>query len=269
MITSHTKLNAVIGAPLTHSLSPALHSCAYELLGIDAVFLAFELRDTALYARAAKMLSIGLTSVTMPHKQSIMRFLDSIDEDAKKVGAVNTVINRDGTLTGYNTDIEGIRCALEGVELRGKRILVLGAGGAARTCAHVVASANGSLFIRNRDTKKARQIANDFNGSTAPCEFPDIIINATPIGMHPDTNASPLPDFPFTNEMTVFDCVYNPVETRLLRDARVLGARTISGADMFLAQALAQIELWTASCIPKKIKQTLSMFLKRQLHQKF
>lgn len=265
--TSKTQLNAVIGYPLMYSQSPALHTLAYKLLGIDATLLAFSSRNPASLIRAVKTMPIPLVAVTMPYKETIIKYLNEIHEDARAVNAVNTIINRNGVLMGYNTDIVGIRETLAGIEIKGRRVLVLGAGGAGRAVMYVIGKNNGTLFLYNRDAQKARTLSRAFGGNVisehAMRNEPfDIIINATPVGMYPNHDVTPLANYQFTSRHIVFDLVYSPLQTRLLQEAKLAGAHTISGLDMFLAQALAQITLWTKKTIPHSIQKKLKTFLK-------
>lgn len=251
IISSKTKLNAVIGWPLEHSLSPVLHNAIYQKNGVDAVMLALAHRNIGFLVKVIRNLPIHLTAVTMPHKQSVMKYLDWIDEAALTVGAVNLVINRNGKLGGYNTDITGIERALKGTRIKGKGVLILGAGGAARAAAYYVKSRGGRLFCFNRTFRKAEKLTEEFKGEAVVAEdFKkinsgiDVIINATPVGMdgvYPDCL------FPFdllNRRQIVFDMVYNPLETKLLKLARKAGAMAISGLEMFVGQALEQARLW-------------------------
>lgn len=269
-ITSSTKLCAVIGYPLKHSLSPSLHTYVYDLLGIDAVLLAFDSQNLSGLLTAIKVLPVTLCTVTMPYKERIMEHLDTVDGEVSTVGAVNTLINRNGVLEGYNTDIIGIRKSFEGIEIKGKRVLICGAGGAAHASAYVLSGAGGFVTITNRDPERTDEFAAKFHAQTiflsdVHAKDFDIIVNATPVGMHPHTAGTPLERFPFHEGHIVFDCIYNPPQTRLLQEAKAAGAKTISGLDMFLAQALAQIQLWTNAEVPEAIQHQAKKFLLTQL----
>ena len=247
-------LNAVIGHPLSHSRSPKLHNPVYERLKLNARLLPFSHPDIKVLVSAIRMLPIHLTAVTMPHKQSIMSLLDTVDSAAKKVGALNTVINRGGKLHGYNTDIDGIRYALRGVTLKDRNVLLVGAGGAAYAVGYVVKEGGGNLLYLNRTPQKAKKLQKMFGGllvreGELREEGIDVIINATPLGMYPETSAIPIPEKLLHKHQTVFDLVYNPVETKLLKLAKKKGAQTISGLEMFAVQGLRQIELSTGKKI--------------------
>lgn len=247
MITASTKLTAVIGNPIGHSRSPEFHSAEYAKRGIDAVMLAFAHDDVGALVQAVRTLGIELTAVTLPHKEKILPFLDEVDPLAVRIGAVNTVIQKDGRLLGFNTDYVGIAAALEGVEIAGKTVLILGAGGAARPLAAYVQDQGGNLLCLNRDHERAEALIKGFGGKVATeadALNADVIVNATPVGMHPNVEASPLDKKYLRAGQVVFDFVYNPEETRLLREAREAGAEIRSGKHMFEAQALKQIQLW-------------------------
>ncbi len=244
-----TKLTAVIGDPVIHSLSPLLHNKIYENEKIDAVMLAFGNPSIEKLIEAMRVLPIHLVAVTMPHKQTIMPFLDEIDKAAQAIGAVNTVVSREGKLTGYNTDIVGIAKALEGVTLKNADVLLVGAGGAARTVAHYLRNESAHIYCHNRDSVQAEHLSRAF-GAVHLRDLVDgpssyrLIVNATPIGMNPNPDAIPIPDTLIKSDTAVFDLVYSPFETKLLKIARGKGARAISGLTMFLEQGLEQERLW-------------------------
>lgn len=243
--------NMIIGYPLTHTLSPLLHACIYQKLGIDAEMQALPGEDVPELIEKIRSERVGLTAVTIPHKEAIIPYLDWIEEEARMIGAVNTIINRDGVLKGYNTDVIGIRAALSRPRIFGKHVLLLGAGGAARAVAFVVREAGGHMICVNRSREAGEQLVHDFGGRVgrledlSPNEI-DVIINATSIGMYPHVDASPLPATWLRSHHVVFDVVYNPRDTRLLQIARAVGATVISGMEMFVIQAEAQVELWLA-----------------------
>ncbi len=247
MITAQTKLNAVIGFPLAHSLSPAFHNEEYVKRGYDAVLLAFESEDLASLVHTIRTLKIGLTAVTLPFKEAIIPFINDVDRLAKRLQSVNTVIQKDGKLMGFNTDYFGIEKALEGVELAGKTVLLLGAGGVAKPAAAFVTDCGAKLLCMNRNPVRATELVSEFGGHVVEDltnENFDVIINATPVGLTPNVDESPLDAHFLRAGQVVFDIVYNPEETRLLREAKAAGAQTRSGLAMFKAQALEQIRLW-------------------------
>lgn len=244
-----TKLTAVIGDPVTHSLSPLLHNAVYAELKVDAVMLAFGNPSVEKLVAAIRALPIHLAAVTMPHKQNIMPLLDVIDATAKDIGAVNTVVNRGGELHGYNTDIAGIAEALSRVKLKNANALLIGAGGAARTVAFHLRREGARIFCTNRDREPAEALLSDFPGTfVEPNDFGthsfDLVVNATPIGMRPNEGATPYPEEFIREGSSVFDLVYSPLTTRLLASALRRGARALSGLTMFLAQGIEQERLW-------------------------
>lgn len=249
MISPSTKLTAVFGDPVTHSLSPLLHNAFYQRENVDAVWLAFGNASIEPLIAAMRALPIHLAAVTMPHKQTIMPLLDEIDATARDIGAVNTVINRDGKLSGFNTDVVGISEALKGTSLTSASVLLIGAGGAARTVAYLLKKEGAKIFCYNRDQKQAEDLTHSFGGAVVEeQEFSkttfDVIINATPVGMKPNVDATPFPEEFIRSGSAVFDLVYSPLETKLLSEASRRGARTISGLTMFLAQGVEQERLW-------------------------
>src|SRR3989344_8691835 len=211
--------------------------------------LAFGNPSVEKLVAAMRALPIHLAAVTMPHKQTIMPLLDEVDSVAKDIGAVNTVVYREGKLTGYNTDVVGIAKALMGVALKDAAVLLIGAGGAARTVAHYLRSEGASIYCNNRDVAQAEQLSRTFGATHIQdvAEGPSsyrLVVNATPIGMNPNPDAMPVPEALIGPETAVFDLVYSPLETKLLKTARGKGARAISGLTMFLAQGLEQERLW-------------------------
>ena len=231
-------------------MSPTLHNTFYTRNAIDAVMIAIAHPDIAQVVQVLRTVPIALAAITVPHKQTIMPLLDEIDPMAQHVGAVNTVINRNDTLVGYNTDIDGIAYALKDIPLRGKDVLLLGAGGAASVCAAYIAQQGGNLICYNRTPEKAQQLATHWKGTAVGTiqdllpRAPQIIINATTVGMFPAVNVMPLPQELLMKGQVVFDVIYNPQEKLLLKTAREAGARIINGLPMFIAQGLAQERLW-------------------------
>ncbi len=269
IISSRTQLCGVMGDPIEHSLSPVMHNSAFQKLGLDCVYLAFRVPKESLEFAMVGVVGLGVLgiNVTIPHKSAVMRFLDHVDENALLIGAVNTVVNRDGELTGYNTDSTGSLRALEhaGVELQGKRIALLGAGGAARAIAFMLSDSAESITILNRTESRAASLSDSLKKSREikvnvkklcdesvrrTLSEADILINATPIGMWPHIDASPVGKEFLRRDLTVFDLVYNPIETRLLRDAHENGCRIVDGVDMLVYQGAASFELWTGEQAP-------------------
>jgi len=257
MINQTTKLNAAVGFPIKHSLSPSLHEQIYKDNNINAILLTFASKDMQSFTHAIRTLPIYLTAVTMPNKLTVMEYLDEIDEVAKKINAVNTIINKDGKLYGYNTDIIGVARALREVVIRNKNILLIGAGGAARTVACYLNQVGGLPLYLNRTIEDAEILASEFGGKVIQLhelesKNIDIIINATPVGMYPNIEDMPIPENLLDSHQTVMDIVYNPVETKLLMTAKEKGAKIIPGLEMFVGQALEQVRLWSGKEIDDK-----------------
>lgn len=255
-VTSRMRVYGVIGDPIAHSLSPALHNAAFRACKMDAIYLPFRVTDLNDFLREIEPLGISGFSITLPHKEKILAHLDHIDPLAKFVGAVNTVVvKRGGKLFGYNTDCLGILRALEGkLVIRASRILIFGAGGVARAAAFTLARTGASVSICSRRLEHAaalaRAVHGEFVGRAALRKMRfDAIINATPVGMHPRESESPLAPGEM-NCRLAFDTVYRPRNTKFLQLAAQRGIETVSGLEMFLAQGIAQWELWTGQSAP-------------------
>jgi 3-dehydroquinate dehydratase / shikimate dehydrogenase len=255
-VDRQTRVYGVIGDPVGHSLSPVMQNAGFQARRINAIYLPFLVRDLKDFIAAVQPLAIRGFSVTVPHKERIVRFLDDCDPLAEKIGAVNTVVvRRDGKLHGYNTDYVGVLRTLESrIPLRNSRILVLGSGGAARAVAFALAQAGASVLVCARRPGKAKALARAVGGQAIerkhlPSLSFDAIVNSTPVGMHPNVSQAPL-DAKELNCSLVFDTIYRPRETKLLQLAARHGIQTVSGIDMFLAQGTAQWELWTGKRAP-------------------
>jgi 3-dehydroquinate dehydratase/shikimate dehydrogenase len=253
-----TRVYGVIGNPVSHSLSPLLHNTGFITRRMNDVYLPFLVPDLRDFLRAVHPLGIHGFSVTLPHKQAILRHLDDCDPLAAAIGAVNTVVVRPGgKLYGYNTDYVGVLRALQQrVALRGSRVLLYGAGGAARAIAFALVQEGAIVNICARRPSEARKLACAAGGKAIERrqlrrEFFDAIVNATPVGMHPRAGASPLRAEEL-NCRLVFDSIYRPQKTRLLQLAARRGIETVSGIEMFIAQGTAQWEIWTGLRAPEK-----------------
>jgi shikimate dehydrogenase len=251
MIDQRTKLYGVVGYPLGHTLSPAMHNAAFSESGLNAVYLTFETRDIAGCLRGMKALGLRGMSVTLPHKTKVVPLLDGTDDVAKRIGAVNTIVNEDGRLIGFNTDGIGALKALEKAsELSGKTCLLIGAGGAARAIGFVLKENGVQVILANRSAERGRALALSLGCPFVPLDglegtTADLLINATPVGMAPQQEACPVPESTLKDGMVVMDIVYNPLETRLLRAARARGCLTVDGLGMFVHQGAEQFRLWT------------------------
>lgn len=269
-MNSDTIMYGVFGDPVRHSKSPVMLNRAFRETGINAAYAAFHIPAEQLEAavRGIRALGFGGVNVTIPHKQAVMRWLDEVDEDAAAIGAVNTIVVRDGKLIGYNTDGIGyVRSLTEeaGFRVRGKRILLIGAGGAARGVAHALAKQQpAAIYIANRTRERAAELAADI-GKFADCSglslaeldgLPDLdlIVNTTSVGMHPKVNELPVDEGWLHRHvgagMTVSDLVYNPLTTRFLAEAAERGARIHSGLGMFVYQGAYAFEYWTGKPAP-------------------
>jgi shikimate dehydrogenase len=271
-ISGKTGVCGVIGDPVEHSLSPVMHNAAFEELNLDFVYLAFrvrreELREAIIGARSLDLQGLN---VTMPHKNAVMRYLDEIDSTARSIGAVNTILNDEGRLMGYNTDGIGALKALEenGITPNGKKLLLLGAGGAGKAIAFHAAREVEELVILNRTPQKAKKLAEvlrkefnkKINGDALSTEImkeelrdADILVNATSVGMHPDIDQSLVPPSSLRTDLCVMDIIYTPLETKLAKDAKATGAKVVSGIEMLFYQGAASFEIWTNHPAPVKV----------------
>jgi 3-dehydroquinate dehydratase/shikimate dehydrogenase len=255
-LTQKTRVFGVIGNPIGHSLSPLLHNTGYVAGKKDAVFLPFLVEQLGEFLKVSREIGLAGFSVTLPHKEKIFNYLDACEPLAEEIGAVNTVtVRRDGKLAGSNTDYVGVLRALEGkMQLKGSRIVIFGAGGAARAAAFAIAEAGGEVWVCARREKAAKQLARAVHGRVLRRralrrERFDAILNTTPVGMHPHAETSPL-EAAELNCSLVMDMVYRPLQSKLLRMATARGIKTVSGVEMFLAQGIAQWELWMGSRAP-------------------
>jgi 3-dehydroquinate dehydratase / shikimate dehydrogenase len=259
-----TRVYGTIGNPIAHSLSPVMHNAAFQTRGINAVHLPFLVKNLPDFLGAIKPLGIFGFGITLPHKQAIMRYLDDCDPVAAEIGAVNTVAIRGGKLHGYNTDCIGVLRALEPrMQLRGSRILILGAGGAARAAAFALAQAGSAVVIGARRKRQAEALAKAVRGEAIGLNALhrmsfDAIVNATPVGMHPSVQDAPL-ERRDLNCGVVFDMIYRPQVTRLLQLAARRGLGTVSGIEMFVAQGIAQWEIWTGARAPAGVMRRAAM----------
>jgi shikimate dehydrogenase len=277
MISAKTKICGLIGDPVEHSVSPAMHNAAFSSLGLDYIYLPLRVaRDNLAKAiDGLKVLNIRGLNVTIPHKVAVIPLLDEMEPLAEKIGAVNTIVNDKGRLKGHNTDAGGFLKALleRGVEPRGKKVVVLGAGGASRAISFTLAERGAEIVILNRrlemdwavklassisqlSTKEVKALELNNENLSSVLEAADVLVNATSVGMSPNSNNSPLPARLLKPELVVFDVVYNPLKTRLLAEAEAAGAETISGIDMLVWQGALAFELWTGARAPIDIMKT-------------
>jgi shikimate dehydrogenase len=266
-IDSHTILYGVFGDPIRHSRSPIMLNRAFQEADMNAVYAAFHVRPDELgdAVRGIRALGYRGINVTIPHKVEVMQYLDVIDEGARVVGAVNTIVNEDGKLIGYNTDGIGYVRSLKeetGIDLLGKNVLVLGAGGAARGVAYALAKEGaGCIYIANRTKERALELADTISAFTKTIglgldEISNVVdevafvLNTTSAGMHPHTDELPMPVELLREHHLVSDLIYNPRITRFLREAEALGARIHGGLGMFIYQGAYAFEYWTGKPAP-------------------
>jgi len=278
VISGKTRVYGVIGDPIEHSLSPAMHNAAFNHLKLDCVFLAFRVKAAELEDAVRGMRGLGIhgLNVTMPHKDAVTKYLDEVDATVKFLGSVNTILNDDGRLLGFNTDGVGALRALRdnGVDLNGKKLLLLGAGGAAKAIAHAFAKEVEELYILNRASEKAKDLAEALSralgrkvvgDALSPSAVQrnlrdaDVLINATSAGMHPNINQSLVAPQWLKPDLTVMDIVYNPLETKLAKDAKAAGARVVSGVEMLLYQGAASFEIWTGLSAPIEVMRRAAL----------
>ncbi|HEY56650.1 MAG TPA: shikimate dehydrogenase [Dehalococcoidia bacterium] len=273
-ISGKTKVCGVIGDPIEHTMSPVMHNTAFRELGLDYVYLAFRVKGEELAQAIEGMRALGISglNVTIPHKVAVIPFLDELDPLAKKIGAVNTIVNDAGFLRGYNTDASGFLRALRdrGFEPGGKQVAMLGAGGASRAISFVLAESGANLVILNRwqeldwaeelarqinDTfkKEVKALESDEANLEAALDRADIVVNATSVGMSPHIDESPVPARLLRPDLAVFDIVYNPLKTRLATEAARAGAETVMGLDMLVWQGALSFEMWTGKEAPVEL----------------
>ncbi len=270
MIDAHTQLVGVLGYPVRHSLSPRMHNRAFAHLGLNWVYLAFEVSPDALADAIAGMRGLGIQglNLTIPHKEAVHTLVDQLTPTAQTIGAVNTVYWESGRLVGDNTDAEGFLRALEGegVSPDGARVLVMGAGGSARAVIYALQSRGCEVLLANRTLERAQQLANAFGLKTVmPLDRAHLapilaevqgVVNCTALGMTP--NADTMPDLPLEwlpGTAWVCDLVYRPLQTRLLRSAQARGLKTVSGLGMLVHQGALAFERWTGMPAPVAVME--------------
>jgi shikimate dehydrogenase len=261
----------LIGWPVEHSISPAMHNAAFDALGLRWRYTLLPTPPRQLETKLINLKEQGYrgANVTVPHKEAVKPYLDEIANAVRAIGAVNTIVVHEKRLIGHNTDAEGFFTALRkaGFEAAGKRALVLGAGGAARAAAYALAQAGCTVAVHNRTVSRAAELAHHLQrtGVRAPVTWVpasailadldlssfDLLVNATPVGMWPRPAASPWPEaLPLPSHWIIFDLVYNPAQTRLLAQARAAGATAVAGLDMLVHQGALAFELWTGRSPP-------------------
>lgn len=258
-INGSTEIYGIMGNPVAHSLSPAMHNGAFAFLGLNKAYLPFVVQDVAQAMTGFRALGIKGVSVTIPHKQAVIAHLDSIDPVAVKIGAVNTLVINNGAIHGANTDWLGANRALsEKISLPGASVLLLGAGGSARAIGFGLLEAGASISIASRTPEKGQALAKLLGCPWLPLSEAanagaEALVNATSLGMGSQQDLSPIAAKALANFRVVMDIVYAPLATRLLQEAKVAGCRTIDGLAMLLYQGAAQFELWTGQQAPVEV----------------
>jgi len=250
------KIYGVIGNPVSKSMGYLIHNRAFREIGSPHIYVSFLVENVEKFFIAFKDFFSGL-SVTMPAKENIMPLLDKVDAAAQSIGAVNTVVEEDGKWVGYNTDCSGAIGALDSyTSLKNKNILILGSGGTAKAIGYGIKEKGGRLTVSyNRNKERGESLAKELDCQLVHCsdagtQSIDILINCSPVGMNPNINQTPFIARDFKEGMVVFDSVYNPLETKLLREAKTAGCTVIPGSELFINQAARQFELWTGQPAP-------------------
>jgi shikimate dehydrogenase len=276
-VNGKSRVCAIIGNPVDHSLSPVMHNAAFKELRLNLVYVAFKVTSGELETAVLGAKSLGLQglNITMPHKQAVMKYLDEVDVTAKSVGAVNTVLCKNGKLIGYNTDGRGAISALQenGVYTEEKKMVILGAGGAAKAIAYQASQDLSELVILNRTHEKAKKLAESIKSfgvkvkigtlshEIMRTEMPttDILVNATSLGMHPKSGCSPVPSDILRSDLCVMDIIYNPLDTQLAKDAKAKGAKVVSGLEMLIYQGAVAFEIWTNYPAPIEVMRKAAL----------
>jgi shikimate dehydrogenase len=277
-ITGKTRVCGVIGDPIEHSLSPILHNAAFNSLNLGYVFLAFKVKSAEVGNAISGMRALDIhgLNVSMPHKKAVINYLYEIDQTAKFLNAVNTIYNKNGKLLGFNTDGVGALKALKenGANPAGKKVLLLGSGGAARAIAYALAQEADELVVLNRTVEQAKELASLLNrtfskkvvaDSLTPSAIQenlrgcDILVNATSVGMKPNANQSVIAPEWLKPNLAVMDIVYNPIETKLAKDAKSAGAKVVSGVEMLIYQGAASFEIWTGKSAPVEVMRKAAL----------
>ena len=250
-VNAMTEVYGLIGNPVSHSLSPAMHNAAFEAVGLNSVYIAFRVERLEEAIGGMRAFGIRGLNVTVPWKVGVMKYLDAVDVTALDVGAVNTIRSEEGLLKGFNTDCSGaVRSIERWTEMSGREVVILGAGGAGRAVAFGVKGRGAKLTVLDSVPRKAEELAREVGCSSgSPGHLDrigcDILINATPVGMYPDVSSSPVDPDLLKNIDIVFDVIYNPLKTRLLKDAESRGCRIVNGLDMLVQQGVDAFEIWT------------------------
>ena len=262
-ITGKTRITGIFGYPVEHSLSPAMHNAAFKSLGLDFCYVPFPVHPEHLHdaVKAIKALNFTGVNVTVPHKEKVIPFLDEINEESSFIGAVNTIVNSNGSLKGYNTDGRGFMLSLSenGVSLAGKDILVIGSGGASRAIAYYLCQKSKSVTIYNRTRERGERLVRDLKKLYNNVSLQDsishikdfhLIVNATSVGLKKEDPA-PFDTSSLKKNQIIYDLIYK--KTRLIREASRKGCRVIDGSGMLLCQGMLSFQLWTGMKPPREV----------------
>ena len=278
-VTGATCVTGVFGYPVQHSRSPAVHNAAFRALGLDYIYVPFNVHPDNLEAAVHGIRALALVGVniTIPHKERVIELLDWVSDDARRIGSVNTIHNSEGVLSGYSTDGPGFIRALEeaGKSPGASRVVVLGAGGSARATVCALIASGASVTVANRTYSRAVELSESLNsalgtGAIKPVALDsaearravleaDLLVNCTSVGMHPHPDAQPIPSEWLHADLFVFDQIYNPLETRLLKAARAAGARGANGIGMLVFQGAISLEIWTGQAAPVEIMRQAAL----------
>ena len=276
-LTGRTSVVAVFGYPVRHSLSPGMQNAAFRELNLDCVYVPFSISPEDLPAALDAVRTLGMigANLTIPHKERAVGLMDSVSDEAHRIGSVNTVHNVDGELRGYSTDGEGFMRALEaeGKSAEGSRAALLGAGGSARAVAYALAARGAMVSVLNRTAIRGVDLVSELNGvlpegrqslravalnspdARREIAEADLLVNCTSVGMHPDTDKQPIPSEWMHDRLFVYDLIYNPLKTRLLDAAATAGARTANGVGMLVHQGAISFEMWTGRKPPTDVME--------------
>jgi shikimate dehydrogenase len=267
-ISGKARVMGVFGFPVEHSLSPAMHNAAIRALGLDCVYVPFSVPPESIPAAVEGLKALGIlgVNVTIPHKQAVIPFMDEVEDNARMIGSVNTIVNRDGKLIGSSTDGAGFLRSLTeaGFDVNGCKAVVLGAGGAGRAVSFALVQSGAKVTLMDEIPERAAALADDISSRfgrdlAANADLTelgdyifraDLVVNCTPVGMSPNFECSPVPADMIRRGLVVYDLVYTPLRTKLLRDAESVGALAISGVKMLVYQGALSFEKWTGISPP-------------------
>lgn len=263
VLSGSTSVYGILGNPVAHSMSPRMHNAAFRYLEIDAIYLPFEVEDLQGALSGMKALGIKGASVTHPFKTEIFGLIDEIDDTAEKIGAVNTLVFGEERIRGTNTDwIGAVRCLEAMLPIEGHRFVVMGTGGAARAVVYGVVIKGGEAIVVGRSEEKGHTLAKEFDCTFVPLSeiesaHGDCLVNTTPVGMYPKEDEMPVPTHILGTYKAVADVIYNPLKTKLLREAEAAGCMVAGGFEMFVFQGTEQFHIWTGQEPPVEIMRSV------------